>query len=76
MLYGFRPISCMSVIIVKYIMSKMSNVVVVKVESQKNTYTRAILKTQKYLADYYGLIRTRDKENNPILGHFAKVTER
>ena len=51
---------------------KMSDVVVLKVESQKNTYTRAIL--SKFLADYNELLRIRDKENNPIHAHFAGIT--
>ena len=50
----------------------MSDVVVLKVESQKNTYTRAIW--SKYLADSNELLRIRDKVNNPIHAHFAAVT--
>jgi len=68
---GFLTISCTSVIIVKSI---MSDVVVLIVESQKNTYTRAIW--SKYLADSNELLRIRDKENNPIHAHFAGVTHR
>ena len=52
----------------------MSDVVVLIVESQKNTYTRAIW--SKYLADSNELLRIRDKENNPIHAHFAGVTHR
>jgi hypothetical protein len=48
---------------------KMSDVVVLKVESQKNTYTQAI--KRKYLADSNELLRTWEKENNPIHAHFA-----
>ena len=43
---------------------EMSDVVVLKLESQKNTYTRAIL--SKFLADSNELLGIRDKENNPI----------
>jgi hypothetical protein len=50
----------------------MSNVVVLNVESEKNTYTRAIW--SKYLADSNELLRIRDKENNPIHAHLAGVT--
>ncbi len=52
----------------------MSNVVVLNVENQKNTYTRAIW--SKYLADSSGLLSILDKENNPIHAHFAGVTHR
>ena len=52
----------------------MRDVVVLIVESQKNTYTRAIW--SKYLADSNELLRIRDKENNPIHAHFAGVTHR
>ena len=52
----------------------MSDVVVLKVESQKNTFTRAIW--SKYLADSNELPRIRDKENNPIHAHFAGVKHR
>ena len=51
---------------------KMSDVVVLKVESQKSTYTRAIL--SKFLADSNELLRIRDKKNNPIHAHFAGIT--
>ena len=51
---------------------KMSDVVVLKVESQKSTYTRAIL--SKFLADSNELLRIRDKENNPIHALFAGIT--
>ena len=50
----------------------MSDVVVLKVESQKNTFTQAIW--SKYLADSNELLRIRDKEHNPIRAHFAGVT--
>ncbi len=50
----------------------MRGVVILKVESQTNTYTRAIW--GKYLADSNELLRIRDKENNPIHAHFAGVT--
>ena len=50
----------------------MSDVVVLNVESQKNTFTRAIL--SKFLADTNGLLRIRDKENNTIHAHFAGIT--
>ncbi len=53
---------------------KVSDVVVLKVESQKNTYTRAIW--SKHLADSNGLLRIQDKENNPIHAHSAGVTHR
>ncbi len=52
----------------------MSYVVVLNVESQKNTYTRAIW--SKYLADSNELLRIWDKENNPIHAHFAGVTHK
>ena len=52
----------------------MSDVVVLKVESQKNTYTSAIL--SKFLADSYELLKIRDKENNPIHAHFAGIPHR
>ena len=48
------------------------DVVVLKVEIQKNTYTRAIL--SKFLADFNELLRIRDKVNNPIHAHFAGIT--
>ncbi len=51
---------------------KMSDVVVLNVESQKNTYTRAIW--SKCLADSNELLRIRDKENNPIPAHFVGET--
>ena len=51
---------------------KMSDVIVLKVESQKNTYTRAIM--SKFLADSKELLRIRDKEKNPIHAHFAGIT--
>ena len=51
---------------------QMSDVVVLKVESQKNTFTRAIW--SKYLADSNELLRIWDKESNPIHAHFAGVT--
>ncbi len=51
---------------------KMRNVDVLKVESQKNTFTRAIW--SKYLADSNELLRMRNKETNPIHAHFAGVT--
>ncbi len=51
---------------------KMSDVVVLTVESQKNTYTQAIW--SKYLTDSNELLRILDKENNPIHAHFAGVT--
>jgi hypothetical protein len=51
---------------------QMSDVVVLKVESQKNTFTRAIW--SKYLADSNELLRIWDKKNNPIHAHFAGVT--
>ncbi len=50
---------------------KVSYVVVLKVESQKNTFTRAIW--SKYLPDSNELLRIKDKENNPIHAHFAGV---
>ena len=53
---------------------KMSDAVVLKVESQKNTYIRAIW--SKFLADSNELLRIRDKENNPIHARFAGVTRR
>ena len=55
---------------------KMSDALrlVLKVESQKNTYTRAIM--SKILADMNELLRIRDKENNPIHAHFAGITHR
>ncbi len=53
---------------------KMSDVVILIVESQKNTYTRAIW--SKYLPDSNELLRIRDKENNPIHAHFAVVKHR
>ena len=49
----------------------MSDVVVLKVESQKNTFTRAIW--SKYRADSNELLRIWDKESNPIHAHFAGV---
>ncbi len=51
---------------------KMSNVVVLKMESQENTYTRAIW--SKYLAGSNELLRIWDKESNPIHAYFAGVT--
>ncbi len=53
-------------------LDKMSDVVALNVESQKNTYTLAIW--SKYLADSNELLRIRDKEHNPIHAHFAGVT--
>ena len=55
---------------------KMSYVVVLKVESQKTTYTRAIL--SKFLTDSNELRRIRDNENNNIRAHFgaAGITHR
>ena len=50
----------------------MSYVLVLKVESQKKTYTRAIM--SKFLADSNELLRISDKENNPIHAHFAGIT--
>jgi hypothetical protein len=50
----------------------MSDLVVLNVESQKNTYTRAIW--SKYLADSNELLRILDQEKNPIHVHFAGVT--
>ncbi len=50
----------------------MSDVVVLTVESQKNTFTRAIW--SKYLADSNELLRNLDKETNPIHAHFVGVT--
>ena len=50
---------------------KMSDVLVLKVESQKNTYTRAI--KSKFLADSSELLRIRDKENIPIHALFAGI---
>ena len=52
----------------------MSDVVVLKMECQKNTYTRAIL--SKLLADTNELLRIRDKENIHIHAHFAGITHR
>ena len=78
MSYGFRTIRLNKLHVSNYRKvhhDKMSNVVVLKVESQKNTYTRAIL--SKFLADSNELLRIRDKENNPIHAHFEKLpTER
>jgi hypothetical protein len=51
---------------------KMGDVVVLKVVSQKNTFTRAIW--SKYLADSNELLRIRNKETNLIHAHFAGVT--
>ena len=53
----------------------MSDVIVLKVESQKKTFTRAIL--SKFLADSNELLRVCDQKNNPIHGfhaHFAGIT--
>jgi hypothetical protein len=47
-------------------------VLVLKVESQKNTYTRAIM--SKYLADVIELQSIGNKEYNPIHAHFAEIT--
>ena len=55
---------------------KMSDVVVLKVESQKNTYTSPTWILSKFLADSNELLRIRDKENNPIHAHFAGITHR
>ncbi len=52
----------------------MNDVVVLNVESLRNTYTQAIW--SKYLADSNELLRIRDKVNNPIHAHFAGVTHR
>ena len=49
-----------------------SNAVVLMVESQKSTYTRAIW--SRYLDYSNELLRIRDKENNPIHADFAGVT--
>ncbi len=51
---------------------KISNVVVLKVESQKNAYTLAIW--SKYLADSNELFNIWDKVNDPIHAHCAGVT--
>ena len=45
-----------------------------KVESQKNTYTRAIM--SKFLADSNELLRICDKDNNSIPAHFAGIAHR
>ncbi len=52
--------------------AKTSDVVVLKVEFQKITYTRAIW--SKYLADSNELLRILDNESNAIHAHFAEVT--
>jgi hypothetical protein len=54
----------------------MSDVIVLKVESRKNNYTRAILRN--FLADSESneLLWIRDKENDPIHAHFAGLTHR
>ena len=75
MLSGFRAISCISLHVSNYRKvhrDNMSNVVVLMVESQKNTYTNAIW--SKYLADSNELLRISDMENNPIHALFAGVT--
>ena len=52
----------------------MIYVIVLKVESQKNTYTWAIW--SKFLADSNELLRIQDKKNDPIHAHFAGVTHK
>ncbi len=52
----------------------MRDVVVLKVKSQKNTYTQAIW--SKYLADTNELPMVWDKVKNPIHAHFAGVAHR
>ena len=63
MSYGFRTIRLNKLHVSNYRKvhhDKMSDVVVLNVESQKNTFTRAIL--SKFLADSNELLRIRDKE--------------
>ncbi len=50
----------------------MRDVVFLKVESQKNTYTQATW--SEYLAEANEFLRIQDEDNNPIHAHFAGVT--
>ena len=50
----------------------MSNVVILKVNSQKNTYIRAIM--NKWLINSADLIKVSNKKTNYIHANFAGVT--